>query len=128
VKEETILSPEELVAEYAASLIEPDESRRAAILAQVWTDDCEVVLPEYRIAGREGINAHISDIRRSFGGATPILTEPADYHNGFLRFEWRMIDAGGEVVAAGVNFGETSADGRLKRVVLFRGVRPGQYL
>jgi len=33
-----------------------------------------------------------------------------------------------EVIAAGVNFGELAADGRLRSVVLFRGVRPGQYL
>ncbi|HEX5164938.1 MAG TPA: hypothetical protein VFV93_06040 [Thermomicrobiales bacterium] len=123
-----MLSPEEVVAEYGASLIEPDEARRLVILAGVWTDDCEVILPEVRLVGREAINAHITTIRRAVGRATPILSGPVDAHNGFLRFEWRMIDAAGEVVAAGVNIGEQAADGRLRRVVLFRGVRPGVYL
>ncbi|MGH9175657.1 MAG: hypothetical protein ACRD1H_14925 [Vicinamibacterales bacterium] len=123
-----IHSTDDIVAEYAASLIEPDEGHRRAILERVWSDDCEVVLPEMRIAGRDAINTHISSIRRSFGGATPVLTGPVDAHHGFLRFEWRMIDAAGDVIAAGVNFAEQSADGRLRRVVLFRGVRPGQYL
>lgn len=123
-----MLSPEEVVAEYAASLIEPDEVRRLRILEDLWADDCEVILPEVRLAGRQAINAHITSIRRAFGGATPVLAGPVDAHNGFMRFEWRMIDAGGEVVAAGVNIGEQTADGRLRRVILFRGVRPGQYL
>lgn len=123
-----MLSPEEVVADYAASLVEPDEGRRLRILEGVWTDDCEVILPEVCISGREAINAHITSIRRAFGRATPILTGPVDAHNGFLRFEWQMIDPGGEIVAAGVNIGEQAADGRLRRVILFRGVRPGQYV
>ena len=123
-----ILSPEDVIAEYAASLIEPDEGYRSAILERVWADDCEVVLPEMRIVGRDAINAHITSIRRSFGGATPVLTGPVEAHHGYLRFEWRMIDATGDVVAAGLNIGEQAADGRLRRVVLFRGVRPGHYL
>jgi len=123
-----MLSPEEVFAEYAASLIEPDEARRLTILEAVWTEDGEVVLPEVRVVGRPAINAHITGIRRSFGRATPILIPPVDAHNGFMRFEWRMIDPTGEVVAAGVNIGEQAEDGRLRRVVLFRGVRPGQYL
>jgi hypothetical protein len=123
-----MLSPEEVVAEYAASLVEPDEERRLSILEGVWADECEVLLPEVRIVGREAINAHITSIRRAFGRATPVLTGPVDAHSGFLRFEWRMIDPGGDVVAAGVNIGEQASDGRLRRVILFRGVRPGQYL
>jgi hypothetical protein len=123
-----MLSPEEVFAEYAASLVEPDEARRMTILEAVWADECEVILPEVRVIGRAAINAHITSIRRAFGRATPILTPPVDAHNGFMRFEWRMIDPAGEVVAAGVNIGEQSEDGRLRRVILFRGVRPGTYL
>lgn len=123
-----MLSPEEVVAEYAASLIEPDEGRRLALLESVWVDDCEVILPEVRVVGRAAINAHITSIRRSFGRATPIVVPPIDAHNGYIRFEWRMIDPTGDIVAAGVNIGEQADDGRLRRVVLFRGVRPGQYL
>jgi hypothetical protein len=123
-----LISPEELVEEYAASLIEPDEDRRREILARVWTDDCELILPERRVVGREGVNRHITDIYRTFRNATPILTGRVDAHSGFLRFEWRVIDSLGEVVAAGVNVGEQAEDGRLRRLVLFRGVRPDQYL
>jgi hypothetical protein len=123
-----MISPEELAAEYAASLVEPEEQHRGLILEHVWTDDCELVLPEMRMSGRDAINAHISAIRRSFGHATPVLSGPVDAHSGFLRFEWRVLDAAGEIVAAGVNFAEQAADGRIRRLVLFRGVRPGQYL
>lgn len=122
------LTAEEVFEEYAASLIEPDEARRLEILEHLWSDDCEVVLPEARLVGHAAINAHITSIRRAFGHATPVLVGPVDAHNGYLRFEWRMVGPSGELLAAGVNVGEQAADGRLRRVVLFRGVRPGQYL
>jgi len=122
------LSPEDVLDEYAASLIEPDPTRRLPILERVWSDDCEIVLPEGYVHGRDAVNAHITRIRHDFGAATPVLTGAADIHNGYLRFEWRMLSPAGEILAAGVNFGELAPDGRLRRVVLFRGVRPEQYL
>jgi hypothetical protein len=121
-----MISPEDIVDDYHASLIEPDEARRSVILRQVWADECEVILPEGPIVGRDAINTHISNIRRAFGYATPMLLGTVDAHNGFLRFEWRVVDSGGEIVATGVNFGEQAPDGRLRRVVLFRGYRPGE--
>ncbi len=123
-----MISPEDVAEEYAASLIEPDEAYRRGILERVWADDCELVLPEGRMFGRDAVNRHITAIRRAFGHATPILSGPVDAHNGYLRFEWRVLDATGEVVAAGVNVAEQADDGRIRRLVLFRGVRPGQYL
>jgi hypothetical protein len=123
-----MISPEELYEEYAASLIEPDEDYRRPILERIWSDDCELLLPEVHVVGRDAINRHITAIRRAFGHATPVLSGPVDAHSGFLRFEWRVLDATGEVVAAGVNFAEQAEDGRIRRLVLFRGVRPEQYL
>jgi hypothetical protein len=126
--EEVELSSDDIFEEYAASLIEPDETVRAAILERLWADECEVVQPEGRIQGRAAINTHITRIRADFGSATPVLIPPPDAHNGYLRFEWRMLGPAGDVLAAGVNFAEQANDGRLRRVVLFRGVRPGQYV
>lgn len=112
--------PEDVVDEYAASLIEPDEDERRAILAGIWTDDCEVVLLEGRLQGREEVNAHITRIRQEFGNATPRLTGAFVAHHGFLRFDWQILDPAGDIVARGVNFGEQAEDGRLRRVVVFR--------
>jgi hypothetical protein len=120
-----MISVEDIVDEYQASLLEPDEQRRLRILEQVWADDCEVILPEGRLVGRDAINQHISNVRRSFRGSTPILFGAIDAHNNFMRFEWHVVDPSGEVVALGVNIGERTEDGRLKRVILFRGFRPG---
>ncbi len=121
-----MISPEDLVDDYAASLIEPDEARRLVILERIWADDCEVVLPEFRLRGRDEINAHISAIRRAYSGATPMPVGTVDAHTGFLRFEWQTVDSTGEIVSTGVNFAEQGPDGRLRRVVLFRGRRPGE--
>jgi hypothetical protein len=121
-----MISPEDVIDEYTASLIEPDEIRRARILELVWADDCEVVLPEMRLTGRDAINRHITAVRRDFGGGTPMIVGPIDAHNGFVRFEWQVVDSTGAIVSAGMNVGEQGPDGRFRRVILFRGVRPGQ--
>lgn len=125
---DTVTEIDDIIDGYAASLIEPDENLRRAILERVWADDCEVVLPEVRLVGRAEINVHITRIHHSFGHATPILTGSHDAHSGFVRFEWRVIAPAGEIVAADVSAGEHAADGRLRRAVLFRGVRPDQYI
>jgi hypothetical protein len=122
-----VIAPEDVVDEYTASLIEPDEARRAEILARVWTDDCEVILPEMWLSGRDAINRHITAVRRDFGGGTPMIVGPIDAHSGFVRFEWQVVDSTGAVVSLGTNFGEQAPDGRFRRVVLFRGWRTGQY-
>ena len=120
-----MISPDDLVDDYAASLIEPDEDRRLQILRRVWADDCEVVLPERRLQGRDQINAHITTIRQAYGQGTSTPVGPIDAHNGFLRFEWQTVDSSGEIISTGVNVAQQGPDGRLVRVVLFRGLRPG---
>lgn len=120
-----MLAPEDVVDDYNASLIEPDETRRAEILARVWTDDCEVILPEMWLTGRDSINRHITAVRRNFGHGTPMLVGPVDAHNGFVRFEWQVVDSTGTVVSTGTNLAEQGPDGRFRRVVLFRGWRTG---
>jgi hypothetical protein len=121
---ESVASPyivaEDLVDEYGACLIEPDEDVRRDLLALVWTEDCEVIVPEGRFRGREAVNGHITQIRERFGNATPMTTGEYQSHHDFLRFNWQIIDAAGDVIAHGVNFGERAADGRLRRVVVFR--------
>lgn len=119
-----MLTLDDLVDDYQASLLEPDEDARREILARLWTDDCLVINPDACVRGRDALNAHITNIRAGFGG-TPIVCRPADGHSGMLRFVWRIVDPGGELLAEGMNFGEQAPDGRLRKLVVFYGVTPG---
>lgn len=120
-----MIAHEDLIDDYASSLIEPDPERRREVLERVWADDCEVILPGLRIHGRDGINAHINRIQSEYyGSATPTLVGSVDAYDDVLRFEWRILGPLGDVIAEGVNFAERAEDGRLRRVVVFFGFRP----
>lgn len=116
---------QDVIDDYASSLIEPDESRRIAILERVWTDDCIVILPEMCLLGRDEINRHISRIQREYYGiATPTLIGSHDATGPYLRFEWRILTPLGEVMTEGVNVADVDEDGRIKRLIVFFGFRP----
>ncbi len=120
-----MIAHEDLIDEYASSLIEPDEYRRLGMLERVWADDCEVILPGLHIHGRDEVNAHISRIQREYyGTASPTLVGSVDAYEDVLRYEWRIIGPLGDVLAEGVNFADRAPDGRLQRVVVFFGFRP----
>lgn len=116
---------DDVIDNYANSLIEPDESRRIAFLELVWADDCTVILPDMCLRGRADVNAHISRIQREYyGAATPTLIGTRDVTDRFLRFEWRILTPLGDVVNEGVNFADLDEDGRITRLVVFFGFRP----
>lgn len=120
-----MIAHDDLIDDYASSLIEPDDVLRRQILERVWTDDCEIILPGMRLRGREEVNAHISSIRNEYyGAASPTLLGSVDAYDDVLRYEWRIVSPLGDVLAEGVNFGDRAPDGRLRRAVVFFGLRP----
>jgi hypothetical protein len=44
-----------------------------------------------------------------------------DEHHGFVRFTWRLVSPGGEVLRDGTDFGELHPDGHLLWIVGFFG-------
>lgn len=116
---------EDLIDDYSSSLLEPDEERRRCLLARIWADNCEVILPGLHLRGRDEINTHISRIHSEYyGSASPTLVGSVDAYDDVLRYEWRILGPLGDAVAEGVNFAERADNGRLRRVVVFFGFRP----
>jgi hypothetical protein len=96
-----------------------DERRR--LLEAALTDDCEMLEPRGRFAGREAIVERISGFAERFPGATVDITTNVDEHNGFARYGWRIIDREGNPLLNGIDVVERAADGRLCKVVMFFG-------
>lgn len=96
-----------------------DERRR--LLEAALTDDCELIEPRGRFAGREAIFDRISRFSDRFPGARVDITTHVDEHNGFARYGWRIIDRDGSFLLEGIDVVERAADGRLGRVVMFFG-------
>jgi hypothetical protein len=85
------------------------------------TDDCELLEPRGRFAGRSAILERIGGVSERFRGATVEITTQVDEHNRFARYGWKSIDREGTLLLDGIDVVERAADGRLRRVVMFFG-------
>ncbi len=97
-----------------------DDDRRRSLEAAL-TDDCEMVEPRGRFAGRDAIFERISGFAARFPGARVAITTVVDEHNGFARYGWEIADGEGALILEGIDVVERAADGRLRRVLMFFG-------
>lgn len=98
-----------------------DVVRLRQLLEEALTEDCELVEPRGRFVGREAIVERISGFHSRFPGARVDITTNVDEHNGFGRYEWRIVDGAGSSLLNGTDVVERTADGRLRRIVMFFG-------
>ena len=99
----------------------PDADERRRLLEAALTDDCELVEPRGRFAGRDAIVERISGFLNRFPGARVEITTNVDEHNEFARYEWRILDGAGALLLDGIDVVERASDGRLRKVVMFFG-------
>lgn len=112
------MNSEEVVARYIATWNETDPRRRAALVAQTWTEDGQYVDPLMQGEGHDGINAMIAAAQAQFPGHRFALSGAPDRHNDRLRFSWSLA-ADAAPIAFGTDFAVTAADGRLRSVTGF---------
>ncbi len=96
-------------------------AERQRLLEAALTDDCEMLEPRGRFAGREAILERISGFSERFAGARVEITTNVDEHNGFGRYGWRIVDRDGALLLDGIDIVQRAADGRLSKVVMFFG-------
>lgn len=96
-----------------------DERRR--LLEQCVTDDCELIEPRGRFAGRQAIADRINGFSERFPGARVDITTNVDEHHGVARYGWRIVDADGKPLLEGIDVVERGADGKLGKIVMFFG-------
>lgn len=99
----------------------PDEGQRRRLLEAALTDDCELVEPRGRYAGRDAVLQRISGFADRFPGARVEITTAVDEHNGFARYGWRIVDPEGTLLLDGIDVVERADDGRLRKVIMFFG-------
>ncbi len=99
----------------------PDADARRLLLDDALSEDCELIEPNGRFSGRPAILERINGFATRFPGARVTMTTRIDAHNGFARYGWEIVGAGGDRVLEGVDVVEAGADGRLRRVLMFFG-------
>ena len=115
---------DELVATYFAAWNEPDAGRRRALLARCVTDDAELLDPTGRWAGVDGFVERIDRYQTAAPGTEVVPASGEDAHNDVVRYAWSIVDADGRSVLEGLDVAERTADGRLRRILMFHGPLP----
>lgn len=118
---ESRIELDELIILYTAAWSEPDPVLRQQILGRVWAEDGTYTDPTAYVEGRMALGDHIEGFFKQFPGVRFVVTSGIDTHHQKLRFTWRMMLANGKVFAEGIDFGELSADGKLRQIVGFFG-------
>jgi hypothetical protein len=113
----------EIVAIYHAAWNEPDETKRAVLLEESWTDDGIYQDPDGTVEGRAALVAHISGFRAAFPGRTIEQASGVDSNGVGIRWGWERRN-GDAVEAEGVDYAELAPDGRIKRIAGFFGPLP----
>lgn len=99
---------------------EPDATRRAEKIRDVWAANATYTDPLVSVSGHEAINALIGAAREQFTGMTFALAGPVDAHHGVARFTWNLAPAGAaEPVVVGFDVVRADDDGRLSAVYGF---------
>ena len=118
------MDPKSAAASYQAAWGETDEDARRKLLTEAWAEDAVYLDPSGRADGREALVQHIAGFQQMFAGHTMEATTDTDAHDGYLRFGWHLLDADGNEVLEGVDFGTYGDDGKLTSIVGFFGPWP----
>jgi hypothetical protein len=99
----------------------PDGRARRQLLDEALTDDCELVEPNGRFAGREAIFERIEGFASRFPGTKVTITTSVDAHHAFARYGWEILNAEGNLVLDGIDVVEFAEGGQLRRILMFFG-------
>ena len=103
---------------------ETDATARAAIVAEVWTEDAWSVDPLSAVQGRAAIDSMVAAVQGGYPGHNFRHVGEALRHNDRLLFFWELVDGDGTVVMPGLDSVRLAADGRFADLAGFFGPRP----
>ena len=110
-----------LVDTHLAAYCEPDATRRAELIAQVWATDGTLLDPPFDGTGHDGIAAMADTVLEHYAGHTFERTTAVDEHHGFARYGWALVAPDGTAAVTGTDVVELAADGTIARIVGFFG-------
>ncbi|TAL56258.1 nuclear transport factor 2 family protein [Pandoraea sp.] len=113
-----------LVDRYFAAWNTTDAGRRRELIAQTWSEDAAYLDPLMQGEGHAGIDAMLQAVQAQFAGLAFRHIGEIDAHHDCMRFSWELAPADGAAVAGGTDFGQLSADGRLRAVTGFIDFMP----
>ncbi|MET9487141.1 nuclear transport factor 2 family protein [Nocardia sp. NPDC006630] len=106
----------ELVERYLSTWNATDPSTRAALVAEVFTEDAEYIDPLVSVRGHDGLAATIAAVQGQFAGLEFSSGGPVDAHHNIARFTWHLGRPGAEPLIIGFDVAVLAEDGRISQV------------
>ena len=113
-----------MVDQHLAAYCDPDAARRERAIREIWNREGRLVDPPLEARGHQGIADQAGTLLSHYPQHRFVRTTTVDAHHGYLRYGWKLVDAKGTEVLAGVDFVELDLDGKLSRVIGFFGAQP----
>ena len=110
-----------LVDTHLAAYAEPDAANRAPLVAQVWSDEGQLIDPPFDGLGHEAIAAMADTVLAHYPGHTFQRTTVVDEHHGFARYGWALVAPDGTPAVTGTDFVQLDDAGRIRRILGFFG-------
>jgi hypothetical protein len=120
-KERTMSDLTRTIDTHLAAYGEPDATKRAALVRQVWSAEGQLLDPPIEGTGHDGIAALGDIVQAHYAGHTFRRTSAVDAHHGFARYGWDLVAPDGSVAMSGIDVVQVDDDGRLVRIVGFFG-------
>lgn len=109
-----------LVDQYVAIWNERDPEQRAALIAEIWTEDAAYLDPLMSGNSAAEIDAMIEGAQLQFPRHEIRKLGAVDAHNDRVRFSWELVNVDdGTRLLAGTDFATIAEDGRLSAVTGF---------
>jgi hypothetical protein len=109
---------------YIAMWNETDPTKRAALIEQAWASDGRYLDPQLEADGAAAISGMVAAVHERFPGHRFRLVSGVDQHHDQIRFGWELFAPDGTITVGGIDIGELTADGRLRRIIGFFGPLP----
>ncbi|QVI23405.1 nuclear transport factor 2 family protein [Nocardia tengchongensis] len=109
----------ELVQRYLTAWNTTDAGARAALVAELFTEEAEYTDPLVSVRGHAGLDATIAAVQAQFAGLEFRLGGAVDANHHIARFTWHLGAPGAEPLVIGFDVAALAADGRIERVYGF---------
>jgi hypothetical protein len=103
---------------------ETDPTKRAALIERAWTSDGRYLDPQLEADGAAAIGGMVGAVHERFPGHRFRRVSGVDQHHDQIRFGWELFAPDGSITVGGIDIGELTADGRLRRITGFFGPLP----
>lgn len=110
-----------IVDTHLAAYCEPDPTRRAELVARVWSPRGAVFDPPFEGSGHDGIAAMTDTVLTHFPGHTFRRTSDVDAHHTFARYTWDLVGPDGATAVSGTDIAELDDHRGLTRIIGFFG-------